>query len=123
MVRKLALDGTVRTLAGWKQGYGDPDGPRASGFLGITVDKSGTVYAAHWEKKKVIKITPDGTVQAVLEGGLGWSPSGVTLVGSDVYVLEHRFGVTILMEKAGFGGPRVRKVSTDGKVARVGTAP
>lgn len=122
IVRKLALDGTATTLAGWNQGFGDPDEPRASSFLGITLDKDGSVYAAHCEKREIIKITPDGKVITVLEGGLGWAPSGVTLVGNDLYVLEHRAGLMIVTEKAGFGGPRVRKVTSDGKITTVGVA-
>ena len=123
IIRKLSLDGTVTTLAGREQGFGNPDEPRASGFLGIIVDSKGTVYAAHWEKRKVIKISRDGTITTVIDGGIGWSPSGVVLGGNDLYVLEHRAGVIGLLEKAGFGGPRVVKVSLNGKITVVGTAP
>jgi len=124
MVRKISPGGAVTTLAGREQGFGDPDGePRASSFLGIARDGEGNIYAANWEKRKVIRISPRGEITTALDSGMLWAPSGVAVVGRDVYVLEHRAGVTGLLEKAGMGGPRIRKISADGNVKIVGTAP
>jgi hypothetical protein len=123
MVRKVFSDGTVTTLAGKKEGLGDPYGPNASGILGLAIDSSGNIFAASWEKHKVIKITPGGNVITILESGTFWMPTGVTVVGKDVYVLEHRAGVTGLLEKTGLGGPRVRKISANGTIRLIGTAP
>jgi hypothetical protein len=123
MVRKVSPEGSVTTLAGKMDGLGDPDGPNASGILGVAMDSTGNIFAASWEKHKVIKITPAGNVTTILESGMFWLPTGVTVVGSDVYVLEHRAGVTGLLEKTGLGGPRVRKISANGTIRTIGTAP
>jgi sugar lactone lactonase YvrE len=123
-VRRITFDGTVTTLAGPKQGFGDreEDQPRASSLLGIVIDAQRNIYAADWEERRVVKISANGNVTTVLESGLFWAPSGVAVVGEDLYVLEHRAGVTAPLEKVGFGGPRVRKVSTQGSIVTLGTA-
>ena len=123
IVRRVLSDGSVTTLAGKNDGLGDPDGPNASGILGLASDSIGNIYAASWEKHKVIKISPNGEVRTILESGTFWIPTGVTVVGTDIYVLEHRAGIGTLMERAGLGGPRVRKISANGKIKIIGTAP
>lgn len=123
IIRRITPEGEVTTLAGARQGFGDPDEPRASGFLGIACDKERNIYAAHWEKKIVIRIGRDGSVKTILDSGTLWSPSGVLARGDDLYILEHRAGVTGLLEKAGFGGPRVRKIDKNGAISLIGVAP
>jgi hypothetical protein len=123
IVRRVNSEGTVTTLAGKKDGLGDPDGPNASGILGLAIDSSGNIYAASWEKHKVVRITPRGDISTILDSGTFWSPTGVTVVGNDVYVLEHRAGVGTLMERVGLGGPRVKRISSNGKTKVIGTAP
>lgn len=123
IIRRITTDGAVTTLAGAREGFGDPDEPRASGFLGIACDNERNIYGAHWEKKIVIRIDRDGNVKTILDSGTFWSPSGVLVKGNDLYVLEHRAGVTGLLEKAGFGGPRVTRVSKNGTITLIGSAP
>lgn len=122
IIRKLTLDGTVSTLAGKQHGFGDPDEPRASGFLGIACDRSGAVYAAHWEKDVVILVHRDGKLDRFYNSPAGWSPVGVLISVDTVYVLEDRVGLSSLLEKAGFGGPRVQMISRNGAVTLLGTA-
>ena len=123
MVRRVTLGGVVTTVIGKQHGFGDPDRPNASGILGLCFDEKQNLFAASWEKNVVVKVSADGRVISVLKSGPFWSPSGVFAFGNDLYVLEHRNGITIPLENAGFGGPRIRKISADGKVTIVGTAP
>lgn len=124
-VRRITLDGNATTLAGPRQGFEDKDGnqPRASSFLGLSIDDHGTVYAANWQKHCVIKISQDGGVTTILKSGIGWTPSGVLAARDGIYVLEHRAGVTGLAERIGLGGPRVRRIALNGSVSTIATAP
>ncbi|MBI4428707.1 MAG: hypothetical protein HY562_06275 [Ignavibacteriales bacterium] len=122
ILRKLSLDGTVSTLAGEEHGFGDPEGPRASGILGVTVSYDGSMYAASWEKKVVIRVDKNGNVSRFYESSTGWAPVGVLALPDAVFILEDRVGIGELLRMTGFGGPRVRKISPDGLTTLVGTA-
>jgi hypothetical protein len=73
----------------------------------------GTVYAAANGCRAVIAIPASGKMRTVLRAEAPWSPTGVALFGSDLYVLEylHTSGDD---RKAWI--PRVRKVGADGSV-------
>ncbi len=83
---------------------------------GLDVDTQGTVYVAAAGCRAVLKITADTKVTTVLRAESPWSPTGVALHGSDVYVLEY-------LHTAGDNRrewlPRVRKVSSDGTVVTI----
>ncbi|MGH8246550.1 MAG: hypothetical protein ACREUU_08965 [Gammaproteobacteria bacterium] len=79
---------------------------------GLAVDSRGTVYAADSGCRAVVKITPNGRVQAVLKAERPWSPTGVAVRGDDVYVLEYANADG----PAGQWLPRVRKFSRNGAV-------
>lgn len=57
--------------------------------MGLAVSPTGNVYLADYSQRRVLQLTPDGNTRTVLEKGLLWSPTGVTSVGEDLYVLEH----------------------------------
>jgi hypothetical protein len=63
-----------------------------------------------------LKITPDKKVTTVLRASSPWSPTGVALYGTDLYVLEY-------LHTAGDNRrewlPRVRRVSSDGSVTTI----
>lgn len=122
ILRRLTLDGAVTTLAGRDHGLGDPDEPRASGILGIACSNDGSVYAANWEKNVVLRIGRDGTVSRFHYSSMGWSPVGILVSRDTVFVLEDRMGLSELLRKAGFGGPRVQRISPEGLITLVGTA-
>ena len=66
----------------------------------------------------VVRISPDGRVEPVLKAEQPWSPTGVAVQGSDVYVLEY----TNANGGAGEGWlPRVRKLARDGSVTTLVT--
>ncbi|MFB9845378.1 NHL domain-containing protein [Mucilaginibacter ginsenosidivorans] len=68
LIRKIAPDGTVSTLAGSGDiGHADGKGTAASFNFpqGISVDKNGNVYVADTGNDLIRKITPDGTVSTL----------------------------------------------------------
>jgi hypothetical protein len=87
-------------------------------FRGLDVDAQGTVYVAATGCRAVLKITPDNTVTTVLRTQGPWSPTGVSVLGNDVYVLEyfHTPG-----DNRREWVPRVRKINPDGSAVIVAT--
>lgn len=75
VVRKIASDGEVSTLAGspGKSGYADGTGAAARFYSpqATAVDRDGIVYVADDGNHVIRKITPDGTVTTLAGGGLG----------------------------------------------------
>src|SRR5260370_36873277 len=85
---------------------------------GLAVDSRGTVYAAATGCHRVVKITADGKVETLLKAARPWSPTGVTVSGEDVYVLEYT-NATAGVDKG--WRPRVPKIGRDGKVTTPAT--
>jgi sugar lactone lactonase YvrE len=119
-VLKAALDGKIMTLvhpirlsdADFDLPAGTPDEYKP--FLrGLAVDARGIVYAAATGGRCVVRITPDGRNTVVLKSEKPWSPTGVAVHRSDVYVLEY----TNANGSPNDGWrPRVRKLQPDGTV-------
>jgi hypothetical protein len=121
-VRRIARDGTVSLVAG---DIKVPDCVRPPGarderlgpaLRGLDVTPDGTVYVAASGCSAVLKVAPDGPVSVVLRAWDAWTPTGVTIAGDDLYVLEYRY---IESERREDWLPRVRKLSRDGKVSIV----
>ena len=78
MIRKISPSGTVSTLAGRSNTTGNADGAgdaaRFSGVEGLTVDASGTIFAADAGNNSIRKISPAGVV-VTLAGLNGYSGS------------------------------------------------
>jgi sugar lactone lactonase YvrE len=89
---------------------------QGSYFRGLDVDAQGTVYVAATGCRAVLKITADKKVTTVLRTSGPWSPTGVAVFGSDLYVLEyfHTPG-----DNRREWLPRIRKVASDGSVVTV----
>ncbi len=85
---------------------------------GLDVDSAGAIYVAATGCGAVLKITPDKTVTVMLRATSPWSPTGVTVSGGDVYVLEyfHTEG-----DDRSRWYPRIRKITRDGGVTTVAT--
>lgn len=85
-------------------------------FRGLDVDAEGSVYVAATGCRALLKITPDKKVTTVLRSSSPWSPTGVAVFGSEVYVLEyfHTPG-----DNRREWLPRIRKVASDGRVVTV----
>jgi sugar lactone lactonase YvrE len=119
--RKITMDGTVTTIGDNPlAGVARSEHPR---LLGIAVDSSENVYVADYDYGCVRRIARDGAVKTLLNSGFYWSPSGVTAVGDDLYVLEHQPESGVAVLAALNIGPyiRVRKLSADGTVTTIAT--
>jgi sugar lactone lactonase YvrE len=113
-VRRVALDGTVTTLGAGPltERLWDED------LLGIAVNGSGEIYAADHAKRRILQISPAGTVSIVLRTGPLWTPTGIAVASDGLYVLEHlRMPLAILGDLAVGPYIRVRRVSGDGSVS------
>lgn len=82
-------------------------------FRGIAVDARGNVYLAATSCHRVLMAAPDGTITTILKSERPWSPTGITLHGRDIYVLEftHANG-----PRTEGWYPRVRRISKRGEV-------
>ncbi len=69
VIRKIAPDGTVSTLAGLARSMGSADGAgsaaRFAGPAGVAVDAQGTVYVADTNNHSLRRITADGVVSTL----------------------------------------------------------
>ena len=116
-VRRVTMDGVVTTLGKGAltiPSYGED-------LMGLAVSPSGSLYVADYSQRRVLQLMPDGSTRTVLETGLFWSPTGITIVGEDLYVLEHLRMPLVILGDIGIGAyARVRRIS-DGKVDRIAT--
>jgi sugar lactone lactonase YvrE len=133
-IRKIAVDGTVGTLAGLAGGSGYREGQATfarfnfSGGLplhvGITADQSGTAYVSDTFNHCIRKISPDGKT-AILAGSPGQAGS------ADGSGSAARFnqpeGITIDAAGTLFvtdtGNSTIRKITPDGVVTTVAGVP
>ena len=116
-VRRVTMDGVVTTLG--EEALTIPS--FGEDLMGLAVSPSGIVYVADYSQRRVLQLMPDGSSQTVLETGLLWSPTGITILGEDLYVLEHLRMPLVIFGDLGIGAyARVRKISA-GRVDRVAT--
>jgi len=124
-VFKVRRDGTFSELVnpirleGCDVDYPDNNTNNALPYLrGLAVDKQGTVFAAGTACHCLVKITPAGKVEPILQAERPWSPTGVAEHDGAVYVLEY----THANEPKEEGWrPRVRKIARDGTVTTLVT--
>jgi hypothetical protein len=115
-VRKVAMDGSVTTLATDLNSRTAEDKPTLFGGLygslaGLTASSSGTVYVADAGNRRLLRISRDGRVDVMLRTDPPYFPNGVFATpAGDLYVLEVGFTLPNVSS-----GPRVRKISPDGK--------
>ncbi len=117
-VRRVTADGIVTTIGGGaltSESYGED-------LMGLTVAPGGDLFVADYSNRRILKIAPDGSIHTVWETGRIWSPTGVTVVGEDLYVLEHLRMPLVLLGDVGIGAyARVRKISPDGVATTLAT--
>ena len=80
-IRRIAVDGTVTTLAGnGNAAYSGDNGPAALSSLnlpfGVAVDNEGNVIVADTGNRRVRKITPGGTITTIAGAGRLWDQRG-----------------------------------------------
>ena len=78
----------------------------------FAVDARGNLYVADNGDARVLKITPNGKIITLVQTQSPWSPTGVAVFGSDVYVLEY---LHTPRDVRSDWLPRVRKITPDGK--------
>ena len=121
-VLKITPQGTVTTLVdSIALQRLHTDAPATAGgdpkpsLRGLAVDSRGTVYAAATGRHRVVKIMPNGKIETVLKSERPWSPTGVTVHGQDVYVLEYANADEDYTQWL----PRIRKLGHDGTITMV----
>ena len=132
-IRKVALNGTITTLAGTGEaGYSGDGGPAASAKLsspgGVAIDRQGNLYIADTGNHVIRRVTPEGSIATLAgTGAAGYggdnvlasrsafsSPGGVTVDSNgNLYIADtanHRVrkmfvnGVTVTLAGTGVAG-------------------
>lgn len=120
-IRRVDSRGRVTTIAqkirapGCPPPHGASDNPL---LRGLTVDRDGTIYVAATACRGVLKIASSGQVTSLPQVEAAWSPTGVTLFGIDLYVLEYADADT---DDRAAMLPRIRKISADGSTTVIAT--
>ena len=123
-IRKIALDGTVTTLAGGREGFSDGVGPAAAFNTpsALALGPGGNLYVADTGNNRIRKITPDGQVSTVAGNGTAGyidgpvdkaqfnGPIGLAVSdGGDIYVADTYNDV-------------IRMITTEGQVTTIAGA-
>ena len=115
-LRKVAMDGTVTTLARDLATRTKEDKPTLFGgseaiLTGLAIDSNHSAYVADSGNRRLLKVSGDGKVEVLLRTDPPFSPNGVFLgPRGEIYVLEVGF-----TPPGSWSGPRVRKIDADGK--------
>lgn len=117
-VRRVGLDGEVRTLAkGLDAMFPEDAHDGYGGLMGLAADAGGNVYVADHGRRRVLKVGADGKVSRVARAEAPWSPTGVAVTHDGrVLVLESGFTPPSVVS-----GPRVRELSHDGTLKVLAT--
>lgn len=119
-VRRVTKDGTVTTVTRNLSVEKPANNPLGTGpemrLFGLAADAEGNIFAADHSNRRVLKIAPGKDASTVLRAESPWSPTGVAVSGSDLYILEIGF-----TPPRTYLGPRVRKLSADGKISVLAT--
>ena len=126
VVRKIAANGTITTVAGTgTPGFSGDGGPAAgaqiNGPFGVTVDSAGNLYIADTGNGVVRKVSPNGSISTVAgTGTLGYSGDGgparnAWLNGPESVAVDAAGNLYIADT---FNG-RIRRVGADGIIATV----
>jgi sugar lactone lactonase YvrE len=120
-IRRITAEGTISIVATVRALVGGPSIPGTNQhpyLRGLAVDARGVMYVADNGDARVLKITPAGKITTLVQLQSPWSPTGIALFGSDVYVLE--FLHTAEDDRRAWL-PRVRKITSDGKSTIIAT--
>ena len=122
-IRKITMNGTVSIIASFvgKAGNDLPLETTPSYCRGLAVDEKGFIYVAATGSRSVIKISPEGIISTILQEPSPWTPTGVAVFNDEVYVLEWHDVAASLLEVRTAYIPRVRKISSEGKITTLAT--
>lgn len=114
-IRRITPRGLVQTVVAVPALIGAPSIPGTAQhpyLREFAVDPLGIIYVADNGDACVLKITPRGKISTLVQTESPWSPTGVALFGSDIYVLEY---LHTARDVRSDWLPRVRKITPDGK--------
>ncbi len=114
-IRRISREGRISTIVEHIAIAGCAAPPL---LRGLDVNADGTIYVAATGCGSVLKVTPAGQVTILPQVHSPWSPTGIALFGSDLYVLEFQNAES---EDRREMLPRVRKIAADGKTAVLAT--
>ncbi|HMJ88216.1 MAG TPA: hypothetical protein VK530_00285, partial [Candidatus Acidoferrum sp.] len=94
VLRFIALNGVVTTLAGTPGVAGSANGPAASAQfntpLGLALDAAGNIYIADSQNNAIRKLDTNNVVSTVWNTGL-WQPNGITIgADGDLWIADTR---------------------------------
>jgi hypothetical protein len=116
-INRLALStvATIQPLTGSKNVPGVENRPY---LRGLALDANGTIYVADSADARVLKITPAGAVNTILQIESPWAPTAVARYGDTTYVEEYLH--TVEEDRLAWL-PRIRKISADGRSTIIAT--
>ena len=120
-IRRINTRGQISTVVVIPALAGGPSipGNKEHPYLrGLTIDPSGVMYVADSGDARVMKITPDGKINTLIQLKSPWAPTAVAVFGSDVYVLEFLHTERDVRRD---WSPRVRKIASDGTSTVIAT--
>lgn len=117
-VGKVTTSGTLTALASnlVVEGGAGNSANSPTRLFGIAVDAQGNAFVADYGNRRVLKISPDNQITTLIRTEDSWFPTGVTLRGTELYILE--YGQTRTNAPL---GTRVRKLSPEGRVTTLAT--
>jgi hypothetical protein len=115
-VRRISPQGAITTIASDVEVADCRRIPGASSHLGpllrgLDIARDGTVYVAASACGTLLRITPDRRIVPVLRTTSPWSPTGVSIIGDSILVLEYQHTTSDVRRE---WIPRVRRISADG---------
>ncbi len=88
----------------------------------MAVDEDGNSYLAYYGNRKILKVSPFGEVSEVISSVAPWSPHGIDIFEGEIFILESTLGDGRWWKFWNNDDeiiPRIRKISTDGKVTDI----
>jgi len=126
VVRKVAKNGTITTIAGTGTAGSNGDGSAATaaqlnGPRGLALDAAGNLYIADSQNAKIRKVSTSGTISTVAGSGTaGFGGDGAAATAAQL-----NFPTAVALDSAGdlfiadFSNNRIREVSAGGAIATV----
>ena len=109
-LRRVSLDGTVTTIA-----HGMTEPSWGEDLMGLTVESATSIYVADYSGHRVLRVNGAGERTAIFSSRWPWSPTGVALQGTSMFILEHLRMPFVLLGNLGVGPYiRVLRVATNG---------
>lgn len=130
VVRKVATDGIITTVAGnGKRGFSGDGGAaisaRLDGVFGVAADSAGNIYIAEAEGEgleggRIRRVSPDGVIKTIAGGGAGFSGDGGPAVSARFsrlrgIAIDSRGNIYV----ADLGNNRIRRIDPSGIVSTV----